>query len=512
MATPCSSSCSSTSFSSSTNTSNVNSDEPSLKCSICLELYTDPRVLPCLHTFCSDCISRQLGKNSSNHTLTCSQCRCKHEFFHYETEKAVSTLPVNTSILPQLKAAKAKLGGVKICGLCTSGDAAVAYCDECGEYLCDHCRNITHNRVKMFVGHQIRKISQKPLLLGTSLYETLNSMCMHHPENKLEVYCYNCKLLICCKCNMEWFRHEKHHCELMSDFGSQSVRNDIKQEIASLTESAISKEDKLKAYLDLVKKIEQVALTQQEDLRTKMKNFFDLLMEKLEDKFTEDNKKIWSTKNDLEILLSQINSSHSFSSHVQSLFTHTNLMLSVYNKIANGHGLSLVNQVLQCLEKINSTDMTSSMKELWNIESTSTNFQKSVLNLSNFLVLCSSEEKRKLVPEREQSDIQTPSNFTKGSSSTDKDINFIKVLKSTHPNTWEIIVTLDQPFAQCTDWEVRTTNNVNDTTVKVNQLSNNSVKVTIEVTGNAYYEFEFFQLIPSSNPSMSFDFTVTLTY
>ena len=47
-----------------------------LKCGICLELFQDPRSLPCLHTFCLECLQRLLNKN---HSLKCPVCRAKHE-------------------------------------------------------------------------------------------------------------------------------------------------------------------------------------------------------------------------------------------------------------------------------------------------------------------------------------------------------------------------------------------------------------------------------------------------
>ena len=48
-----------------------------LKCGICLELFQDPRSLPCLHTFCRECIQRSL--NEENHSLKCPVCRAEHE-------------------------------------------------------------------------------------------------------------------------------------------------------------------------------------------------------------------------------------------------------------------------------------------------------------------------------------------------------------------------------------------------------------------------------------------------
>lgn len=62
--------------------------------------------------------------------------------------------------------------------------------------------------------------------------------------------------------------HSKHRCKLVSGYyGAKLVTTDIKEEIESLTEEAISKEESFKSSLELVKNIEQVALTQQEELR-----------------------------------------------------------------------------------------------------------------------------------------------------------------------------------------------------------------------------------------------------
>eukprot|EP00105_Crassostrea_gigas_P026905 XP_011448032.1 PREDICTED: carboxypeptidase Y [Crassostrea gigas] len=45
-----------------------------LSCSICLELYRSPLTLPCLHSFCAECL-RELAQGSNGPTLSCPQCR-----------------------------------------------------------------------------------------------------------------------------------------------------------------------------------------------------------------------------------------------------------------------------------------------------------------------------------------------------------------------------------------------------------------------------------------------------
>ena len=59
-----------------------------LKCGTCLELFQDPRSLPCLHTFCLECIKRTI--NGSN-TFKCPLCSAVHKL----SEKKAELLPVD---------------------------------------------------------------------------------------------------------------------------------------------------------------------------------------------------------------------------------------------------------------------------------------------------------------------------------------------------------------------------------------------------------------------------------
>ncbi len=36
---------------------------PLAQCGLCIEVYDDPRVLPCSHTFCLDCLQKQVHNN-----------------------------------------------------------------------------------------------------------------------------------------------------------------------------------------------------------------------------------------------------------------------------------------------------------------------------------------------------------------------------------------------------------------------------------------------------------------
>ena len=48
--------------------------EEHLTCSVCLETFKDPKVLPCLHSYCHQCIVN-LAKNANCNTIDCPECR-----------------------------------------------------------------------------------------------------------------------------------------------------------------------------------------------------------------------------------------------------------------------------------------------------------------------------------------------------------------------------------------------------------------------------------------------------
>ena len=48
--------------------------EEEILCAICLEHYTDPRVLPCLHYYCKECIHDLAFKTGTAQPFPCPEC------------------------------------------------------------------------------------------------------------------------------------------------------------------------------------------------------------------------------------------------------------------------------------------------------------------------------------------------------------------------------------------------------------------------------------------------------
>jgi len=93
------------------------------ECPICTEVYVDPRVLPCGHTFCLQCIESMSNDKGPGDQLACPLCR--KEFIL--PSSGVSDLPKNFFVVNFLQARESTSVESKKTGPCET----TVYCVEC---------------------------------------------------------------------------------------------------------------------------------------------------------------------------------------------------------------------------------------------------------------------------------------------------------------------------------------------------------------------------------------------
>ena len=328
----------------------TDTDPVSLKCSICLELFSDPRILPCLHTCCLKCLQGLVSDQKND--LSCPQCRAKHEI----PKGDVTNFLCDLSILPELESAKAdiiKKEETKICGLCISGEVAVGYCRDCNEYLCECCHGPVHKKIKLFSTHEITSIEELESSPVVTHGIKQPARCPCHSEYKLEVFCKTCDRVVCSMCMLET-THKGHSYDFL-----KNVQDELMERIESLTGDIEDKEIAFKNDLAFVEKFEKQVCNQRDKLETdinaacdeyisKIQAMKEKLLKQVESKFTEDCKTIWAIKNHLEIMICQFKSCQAFSERYQK-------------QGSEGQMLSLMNQLLHCLTELNFTDVDLSV-------------------------------------------------------------------------------------------------------------------------------------------------------
>ena len=439
-----------------------------LKCSICLEPFNDPRVLPCLHTYCLKCLQSLVSGKRSD--LSCPQCGTKHEI----PKGGVGSYLCDLSILPELEATKVttEIEQTKLCDFCITDEVAVSYCNECKEYLCEYCKGM-HKRGKRSSTHTVTLL-EEAALFGSLYVNKQDPYCSQHRDYKLEIFCKTCDTLVCCKCMLET-THKGHSYDFL-----KKVKNELVEQIKLKIQRIKEKKVVIKTGLSFVERFEQQVCSQRDKLEadintacdeyvTKIQAMKEELLKQVESKFTEDNKTIWATKDHLEVMLSQAESCEEFSERYQI-------------QGSKGLTLSLMKLLFHRLTELNRTDVD--LSEIFTSSTLLTKFKKSsLLSLAKIGDLT----------------VDTMVVFTQGK------------LQNTKANVGEktsLVFILNEPLAQLVKWDCKCYHNKLVSTCPVIVAGENQLEVEFTPMQSGKYNF---QLIPAGYSTVGAQkFTVTV--
>eukprot|EP00794_Sanderia_malayensis_P003639 gene3639-4155_t len=192
-----------------------------LICALCGEMYNDPRLLPCLHSFCRRCLEHTVNPRSS--TITCHNCRKEVSLM----TKGVKDFPKNFIIVNMLDFVAVKNSDKKpiLCSSCNEQLPATARCIDCMDFLCYACHS-AHGRVRITKDHQILTLDQ--IKTSEDAWKLLHRpiTCVNHPTEKIQYFCITCQDTICVECTMT--QHpSSHHDYLILQKATESQKPDI---------------------------------------------------------------------------------------------------------------------------------------------------------------------------------------------------------------------------------------------------------------------------------------------
>ena len=204
-----------------------------MECVICTEPYNDPRSLPCVHTYCLECLRSLCRGKKPREEVPCPLCCNKFKI----PENGVDDLPKNFMV-EQLKEAAEfeQLQNVEFtsglsCELCSdeSGSrvrkSATMFCVECDQRMCDACAN-AHKRSRVSSSHMIEKLEGLELAP-----EATGQYCDSHKNRVLKLYWFDCKEALCATCYAEM--HNTHKCSDVNE-AADEFRTQVKSDTYSL--------------------------------------------------------------------------------------------------------------------------------------------------------------------------------------------------------------------------------------------------------------------------------------
>ena len=189
--------------------------EEQLTCPVCLDLYTNPKTLPCLHSFCEACIERfPQDKEGETYYLSCPTCRHRTEL----PGGGAGAFPVAFTLnnLKEIYSLMKKVSDPQqvTCDNCTTVNAT-GYCKDCSKFLCQKCID-GHKGWPPIAHHQMMNLSAvaASAFQLPSAKQEANPTCSSHGK-PLEIFCETCDEVICQHCTVRI--HRDHEYDLVND-------------------------------------------------------------------------------------------------------------------------------------------------------------------------------------------------------------------------------------------------------------------------------------------------------
>ena len=200
-----------------------------LSCIICRELFSTPKTLPCLHTFCEKCLvqaeaaRRRPGSEAEKddpNEVKCPICSTKCStkdgitgmLTNFNYVNLVEHINIHTSVVSRRELR---------CGRCKEDledpAIAVAYCYSCKAPMCDFClimhgRNVDLSSHQFFTLEEVRQTGPLPPSKDTHQY-----LCQKHLDQELKLYCFTCEEVICRDCTVTKSDHRDHDYEFIRE-------------------------------------------------------------------------------------------------------------------------------------------------------------------------------------------------------------------------------------------------------------------------------------------------------
>ena len=212
-----------------------------VSCSVCMCPFTEPKQLPCLHSFCLKCLNGIHRTSPRRDVISCPECRKE---IRIPASGNPSEFPTNfriNSLLDVLAIKECNTTGVK-CGNCDKTSNNCFYCFQCCAFWCENF--ITgHNIIRANKEHRVLAIKDfQDQDIEDVLKRPAFCQIKRHEDKALEFFCKNCKVAICNSCVVTL--HDGHAKVLLED-GANEHRLRMESLIKSLDEKAEEKRNEI---------------------------------------------------------------------------------------------------------------------------------------------------------------------------------------------------------------------------------------------------------------------------
>ena len=229
------------------------------ECPLCLETVNNPKTLPCIHSFCLECLDKHanFARRQLQATIKCPVCQTS---FQIPEGDSFKNLPASYHLNRLVDVLALKDSGTQAqkCSSCDENNTASSYCFVCQIFLCTSCFE-AHQRLKTTRGHRnvvIEKLNVQDV--QELIHRPVMCSQQYHENQPLEFYCEECKVLICHKCSV--VGHNRH---TMTDTqkAAQVQKMQMKDALEKVKAETVIYENEIRKQTELMDKTKNEILS-----------------------------------------------------------------------------------------------------------------------------------------------------------------------------------------------------------------------------------------------------------
>ena len=186
-----------------------------VSCSVCSSIFTDPKQLPCLHSFCLQCLTKwQRTSYNGQGTIKCPNCLALSRVPESGDLKDLPTSFYLNGMIDVLTIKECNSGQVK-CGNCDEKSSENSYCFQCCAFWCEKCVS-GHNIIRSNKDHRVLAVKE---FQDKDFEDVLKrpAFCtkQRHQKEELKYFCKDCEEAVCQTCVT--LEHVGHGLELIQE-------------------------------------------------------------------------------------------------------------------------------------------------------------------------------------------------------------------------------------------------------------------------------------------------------
>ena len=280
-----------------------------ITCTICLQLYQNPKILPCQHSYCEEC----LIKLEKDEKIACPACRSIADV----PSNGVKDFNTNFFIKYQVDdhILRRKLQGKEevSCEVCVENDPVLTFCPTCVLFMCKLCDD-QHKRSRNTCQHvailltdahsKIKDIEVKP--------KRQVAICKKHALD-MKFYCETCEELVCLYCTTK--AHSTHSHDSVKEVAAKR-RKQLRKTAAQLNDMIT----KLSQAHDNITDMTESVLQRHRTVGKEIDQFFDNVIQKIEQQRQQLKQELHNkVSGKVKLLTSQLEEVESVQAHVNSV-------------------------------------------------------------------------------------------------------------------------------------------------------------------------------------------------